>query len=169
MSSNMLTEARNGSDIPSEVRDSEDRKRAGTAYIRDRLQREQKEAGRGYQAQILRQLREKAGHKVTNVHIANVINHPEKGAGIDLQMAFARLWDMTLDELQARGAPLVRQTEPVLGPELGELEAHLVLALELVRRVRERETSDATESVRQDIREIQEESATTRRRKTQDS
>jgi hypothetical protein len=146
--------------------------RAGAAYIRERLREEQdlynaSHNGRGFQAHVRRELAAKAKHKVTSPTISNIINGNVQ-AGLRQQRAFARLWEMSLDELQARGQTLSGSGESglVLSSDLSSLEGHLVAALSLVRKMKGED--DATDDVHSGIARLQEPSATARKKSAEE-
>lgn len=63
------------------------------AYVRWRLKKEEEEHGRGYQAEVAR----KSG--ISTAHIANILNRPHQGVGMDAATALARYWGMSFAKL----------------------------------------------------------------------
>jgi hypothetical protein len=58
-----------------------------------RLKKEERERGRGYQADVARQT------GLSTAHIANVMNRPHQGVGIEAASALAKFWGMNLGQL----------------------------------------------------------------------
>jgi hypothetical protein len=163
----MLPAANDPAGTPGEVLENA-QERAGAAYVRERLREEQiayneSHKGRGYQAHIVRELLAQVKHKLAKPHLANIINGHAQ-AGLRQQVAFARFWGMTLDELQAKGKALAPESGPVLSSDLTTLEAHLVAALTLVRAIMGTGGVDEAEIVRDGIAAAQVPSAASRKK-----
>lgn len=73
--------------------DGIDERTAVSDYIKARLTDEQREKGRGYQADVAR------ATGLSTSFIANLINHPHKGVGFEAAPAFASFWSMSLAQL----------------------------------------------------------------------
>lgn len=93
------------------------------AYVRWRLKKEEEDHGRGYQAEVARRT------TLSTAHVANILNRPHQGVGIDAATALARFWGMSFSELTdtatewARTAPEATPTAPL--PNLDDAIAFL--------------------------------------------
>jgi transcriptional regulator with XRE-family HTH domain len=94
-------------------------------YVRTRLKKEEQERGRGYQADVARRT------GLSTAHVANIMNRPHQGLGIEAMTALAGYWGITLGQLE-EAAKEWAKNEPA--PSSRALtQPNLVAALDFVR------------------------------------
>ena len=115
---------------------ADDDRAALNRYVRERLQREAREHGRGYQADMSRRT------GLSQAHIANIMNRDYQGVGLEATGAFGRAWGMTSSELietaRSGAAPTKREDPPNLEAALAFLRSrgHLDdLVIDAARRI----------------------------------
>mgnify|MGYP003419810636 CR=1 FL=1 len=104
--------------------DGIDERTAVSDYIKARLTEEQREKGRGYQADVAR------ATGLSTSYIANLINHPHKGVGFEAAPAFASFWNMSLPQL-IETASATAKARPVVAAE--SRHPNLTTAIEFLR------------------------------------
>jgi plasmid maintenance system antidote protein VapI len=114
-----------------------DQKGALAAYVRTRLRREEAESPRGYQTRIATE----AG--LSTAHVANLINRPDQGIGMEAAAKLAAVWGMTPGELLDAATAAAQKEAAIAASATPNLDA----AVEFLRH-RGEVTSDAVDKAR---------------------
>lgn len=95
------------------------------AYVRARMKKEEKERGRGYQAELARRT------GLSSAHVANVMNRPHQGLGIEALTDIAGFWGLTLGQLEEAAKEWVKENP--MPSARAPTQANLLAALDFMR------------------------------------